>query len=188
MIYDPNISYTAIQWGSQDTPASKLRRNVILFQCKVALQAGGSIMCNLATISTGRKGHQVSGGLSLIFHSASPNGNSKSIRFPVIFFPFPCWGQGTWECDDYFHLAPQAKALSSWERAQMTQDERIGDQSNLFPSWKAWRARLALGSSMILSIQKMILRVGGSEELGFLRLWGHCCWCWCFPNEAVSSC
>ena len=111
MIYDPNISYTALQWGLQDTPASKLRRNVILFQCKVALQAGGSIMCNLATISTGRKGHQVSGGLSLIFHSASPNGNSKSIRFPVVFFPFSCWGQGTWECDDYFHLAPQAKAL-----------------------------------------------------------------------------
>ena len=43
-------------------------------------------MCNLATISTGRKGHQVSGGLSLIFHSASPNDNSKSIRFPVVFF------------------------------------------------------------------------------------------------------
>ena len=39
-------------------------------------------MCNLATISTGRKGHQVSEGLSLIFHSTSPNDNSKSIRFP----------------------------------------------------------------------------------------------------------
>ena len=45
-----------------------------------AEQAGGSIMCNLATISAGRKGHQVSGGLSLIFHSASsPNDNSKSM-------------------------------------------------------------------------------------------------------------
>ena len=43
-------------------------------------------MCNLATISAGHKGHQVSGGLSLIFHSASPNDNSKSIRFPVVFF------------------------------------------------------------------------------------------------------
>ena len=45
-----------------------------------AEQAVGSIMCNLATISAGRRGHQVSGGLSLIFHSASsPNDNSKSM-------------------------------------------------------------------------------------------------------------
>ena len=89
-------------------------------------------MCNLATISAGRKGHQVSGGLYLIFHSASsPNDNLN-------------------QCQVSFHIlsilmmgairGPQALSSfrestdDSWLRLSKISYPQLRDQY-LFPEW-----------------------------------------------------